>query len=110
MTIYVKVQPSATKYYPYIFSRQKPTKLLSLLEWLVELLLQTLTEAANSIEASLCRIVGHDSLFEGDAIIVGIGFLTGLNFDDIAANYSPNVGYKKVLQRNSFVKVDTGVT
>ncbi|KAL8885733.1 MAG: hypothetical protein Q9215_006453 [Flavoplaca cf. flavocitrina] len=70
---------------------------------------QTLTEIANGIEDSVRRLVGHDGLSEGDAIVAGMGFPTGLNLDEIAAHYSPNAGCKKVLQQNNVMKVDIGV-
>ncbi|KAL8721651.1 MAG: hypothetical protein Q9225_001700 [Loekoesia sp. 1 TL-2023] len=70
---------------------------------------QTLTEIANGIEDSVRRLVGHDGLSEGDAIIAGMGFPTGLNLDDIAAHYSPNAGCKTVLQQSNVMKVDIGV-
>ncbi|KAF2806274.1 peptidase M24A, methionine aminopeptidase [Mytilinidion resinicola] len=70
---------------------------------------QTLTEIANGIEDSIRRLVGHDGLSEGDALIAGMGFPTGLNLDNIAAHYSPNAGCKKVLQQNNVMKVDIGV-
>ncbi|KAL8663347.1 MAG: hypothetical protein Q9202_003983 [Teloschistes flavicans] len=70
---------------------------------------QTLMEIANGIEDSVRRLVGHDGLTEGDAIIAGMGFPTGLNLDEIAAHYSPNAGCKKVLQQNNVMKVDIGV-
>lgn len=44
---------------------------------------QTLTEIANGIEDSVRRLVGHDGLSEGDAIIAGMGFPTGLNLDEL---------------------------
>lgn len=70
---------------------------------------QTLTEIANGIEDSVRRLVGHDGLTEGDAIVAGMGFPTGLNLDEVAAHYSPNAGCKAVLQQNSVMKVDIGV-
>ncbi|KAK7426562.1 Methionine aminopeptidase 2 [Neonectria magnoliae] len=70
---------------------------------------QTLTEIANGIEDSVRRLVGHDGLSEGDGIIAGMGFPTGLNLDEIAAHYSPNAGCKSVLQQNNVMKVDIGV-
>ncbi|KAK6074884.1 methionine type [Seiridium cupressi] len=70
---------------------------------------QTLTEIANGIEDSVRRLVGHDGLAEGDAIIAGMGFPTGLNLDHIAAHYSPNAGNKTVLQQSNVMKVDIGV-
>ena len=70
---------------------------------------QTLTEIANGIEDSVRRLVGHDGLSEGDAIVAGMGFPTGLNLDNIAAHFSPNAGNKTVLQQNNVMKVDIGV-
>ncbi|PQE30091.1 methionine aminopeptidase 2 protein [Rutstroemia sp. NJR-2017a WRK4] len=70
---------------------------------------QTLTEIANGIEDSVRRLVGHDGLTEGDAIVAGMGFPTGLNLDEIAAHFSPNAGNKTVLQQNNVMKVDIGV-
>ncbi|KAF2489872.1 methionine aminopeptidase 2-like protein [Lophium mytilinum] len=70
---------------------------------------QTLTEIANGIEDSVRRLVGHNGLSEGDALIAGMGFPTGLNLDNIAAHYSPNAGCKTVLQQNNVMKVDIGV-
>ncbi len=58
---------------------------------------QTLTEIANGIEDSVRALVGHDGLAEGDAIVAGMGFPTGLNLNHIAAHYSPNAGNKTVL-------------
>lgn len=70
---------------------------------------QTLTKIANGIEDAVRRLVGHDGLSEGDAMVAGIGFPTGLNLDNLAAHYSPNAGCKKVLQQNNVMKVDIGV-
>ncbi|RYP73126.1 hypothetical protein DL769_004287 [Monosporascus sp. CRB-8-3] len=70
---------------------------------------QTLIEIANSIEDSTRRLVGHDGLSEGDSILAGMGFPTGLNLDNIVAHYSPNAGCKSVLQQNNVIKVDIGV-
>ncbi|KAI0472775.1 methionine aminopeptidase 2-like protein [Xylariaceae sp. FL0804] len=70
---------------------------------------QTLTEIANGIEDSVRRLVGHDGLAEGDAIVAGMGFPTGLNLDRIAAHYSPNAGNKMVLDQSNVMKVDIGV-
>ncbi|KAI1632671.1 methionine aminopeptidase 2-like protein [Biscogniauxia mediterranea] len=70
---------------------------------------QTLTEIANGIEDSVRRLVGHDGLAEGDAIVAGMGFPTGLNLDHIAAHYSPNAGNKMVLEQSNVMKVDIGV-
>ncbi len=46
---------------------------------------------------------------QGDAILAGMGFPTGLNLDEIAAHFSPNAGNKTVLQHNNVLKVDIGV-
>lgn len=70
---------------------------------------QTLLEIANSIEDSVRRLVGHDGLTEGDSLIAGMGFPTGLNIDNIVAHYSPNASCKTVLAQNNVLKVDIGV-
>ncbi|OAA66622.1 methionine type metalloexopeptidase [Niveomyces insectorum RCEF 264] len=70
---------------------------------------QTLTEIANGIEDSVRALVGHQGLEEGDAMVAGMGFPTGLNLDHIAAHFSPNAGNKTVLQQNNVMKVDIGV-
>ncbi|KAF3003947.1 Methionine aminopeptidase 2 [Neopestalotiopsis sp. 37M] len=70
---------------------------------------QTLTEIANGIEDATRRLLGHDGLTEGDSLIAGMGFPTGLNINDIVAHYSPNAGCKRVLQQNDVLKVDIGV-
>ncbi|KAI5461944.1 peptidase M24, structural domain-containing protein [Mariannaea sp. PMI_226] len=70
---------------------------------------QTLTEIANGIEDSVRRLVGHNGLSEGDAMIAGMGFPTGLNLDDIAAHFSPNAGDKTILSEKNVMKVDIGV-
>ncbi|KAH1359955.1 hypothetical protein KXV22_007054 [Aspergillus fumigatus] len=70
---------------------------------------QTLLEIANGIEESARRLVGHDGLTEGDSLIAGMGFPTGLNIDNIVAHYSPNAGCKTVLAQNNVLKVDIGI-
>ncbi len=70
---------------------------------------QTLTEIANGIEDGVRALVGHDGLAEGDAIVAGMGFPTGLNLNHIAAHYSPNAGNKMVLAQEDVMKVDIGV-
>ncbi|KAL7935927.1 peptidase M24, structural domain-containing protein [Trichoderma chlorosporum] len=70
---------------------------------------QSLTEIANGIEDSVRRLLGHDGLTEGDSLVAGMGFPTGLNIDEIAAHYSPNAGDKVVLQQNNVMKIDIGV-
>ncbi|EFX04615.1 methionine type metalloexopeptidase [Grosmannia clavigera kw1407] len=70
---------------------------------------QSLTEIANNIEDSVRALVGHQGLEEGDAIVAGMGFPTGLNINHIAAHYSPNLGNKTILQQEDVMKVDIGV-
>ncbi|KAJ1326455.1 type II methionyl aminopeptidase [Microdochium nivale] len=70
---------------------------------------QTLTEIAEGIEDSVRRLVGHDGLAEGDCLVAGMGFPTGVNLDHIAAHFSPNAGNKTVLQQNNVIKIDIGV-
>ncbi|EOO03507.1 putative methionyl aminopeptidase protein [Phaeoacremonium minimum UCRPA7] len=70
---------------------------------------QTLTEIANNIEDSVRALLGHSGLEEGDAIVAGMGFPTGLNLNDCAAHYSPNAGNKMVLGQDDVMKVDIGV-
>ena len=70
---------------------------------------QTLTEIANGIEDSVRALVGHDGLAEGDAIVAGMGFPTGLSINHCAAHYTPNAGNKMVLQEDDVMKVDIGV-
>lgn len=68
----------------------------------------SLLEIANGIEDATRRLVGHDGLAEGDALIAGMGFPTGLNVDNVVAHYSPNAGCKTVLQQDNVLKVDIG--
>ncbi|OIW29010.1 peptidase M24A, methionine aminopeptidase [Coniochaeta ligniaria NRRL 30616] len=70
---------------------------------------QTLTDIANGIEDSVRALVGHDGLTEGDAIVAGMGFPTGLSINHCAAHYTPNAGNKMVLQEDDVMKVDIGV-
>ncbi|KAJ5985408.1 hypothetical protein N7499_008312 [Penicillium canescens] len=70
---------------------------------------QTLLEIANGIENSARRLVGHDGLIEGDSLIAGMGFPTGLNIDNVVAHYSPNAGCKTVLTPKNVLKVDIGI-
>lgn len=56
-----------------------------------------LLEIASGIEDATRRLVGHDGLSEGDALLAGMGFPTGLNIDNVVAHYSPNAGCKTVL-------------
>lgn len=69
----------------------------------------SLTEIANGIEDSVRALVGHSGLEEGDAIQAGMGFPTGLNLNDIAAHYSPNMGNKMVFGQDDVMKIDIGV-
>lgn len=69
---------------------------------------QTLLDIANSIEDAARRLVGHDGLSQGDALLAGMGFPTGLNIDNVVAHYSPNAGCKVVLNQDSVLKVDIG--
>jgi methionyl aminopeptidase len=70
---------------------------------------QTLLEIADGIEDSVRRLVGHDGLTEGDSLIAGMGFPTGLNIDNIVAHYSPNSGCRTVLRQNNVLKIDIGI-
>ncbi|KAG8158583.1 hypothetical protein KVR01_011705 [Diaporthe batatas] len=70
---------------------------------------QPLLEVANGIEDATRRLVGHDGLTQGDALLAGMGFPTGLNVDNVVAHYSPNAGCKTVLQQDNVLKVDIGV-
>jgi methionyl aminopeptidase len=70
---------------------------------------QSLTDIANGIEDSVRALVGHTGLEEGDAIIAGMGFPTGLSINSVAAHYTPNAGDKKILQQDDVMKVDIGV-
>ena len=70
---------------------------------------QTLTEIANGIEDAVRALAGHQGLEEGDALIAGMGFPTGLSINHCAAHYTPNAGNKMVLQEDDVMKVDFGV-
>ncbi|OAX81212.1 methionine aminopeptidase 2-1 [Emergomyces africanus] len=70
---------------------------------------QTLTEIAEGIEDSVRALTGHDGLVEGDNLLGGIAFPTGVNLNHCAAHYSPNAGNKMVLQYEDVMKVDFGV-
>ena len=70
---------------------------------------QTLTDIAESIENSVRALTGHQGLTEGDAIVAGMGFPTGLSINRCAAHYTPNAGNKTVLQQADVMKVDFGV-
>ncbi|TGZ80416.1 methionine aminopeptidase 2 [Ascodesmis nigricans] len=68
-----------------------------------------LTEIAEGIENSVRSLVGHDGLTDGDAMIAGMGFPTGLGINHCAAHYTPNAGNKMVLNQGDVMKVDFGV-
>lgn len=70
---------------------------------------RSLTEMAEGIEDSVRALTGHMGLEEGDSLIAGMGFPTGLNLNHCAAHYSPNAGNKMVLQHGDVMKVDFGV-
>ena len=70
---------------------------------------QSLTEIAENIEDSVRALCGHQGLTEGDALIAGMGFPTGLSLNHCAAHYNPNAGNKMVLQQEDVMKVDIGV-
>ncbi|KAL1872629.1 hypothetical protein VTK73DRAFT_1433 [Phialemonium thermophilum] len=70
---------------------------------------QTLTDIANGIEDSVRALVGHQGLEEGDAMVAGMGFPTGLSLNNCAAHFTPNAGNKMVLQQDDVMKVDIGV-
>ncbi|OCK78066.1 methionine aminopeptidase 2-like protein [Lepidopterella palustris CBS 459.81] len=70
---------------------------------------QTLTEIAEGIEDSVRALTGHPGLEEGDALLGGMGFPTGLSINHCAAHYTPNAGNKMVLQKEDVMKVDFGV-
>ncbi|EMC97320.1 hypothetical protein BAUCODRAFT_447868 [Baudoinia panamericana UAMH 10762] len=69
----------------------------------------TLTEIAELIEDGTRHLTGHMGLEEGDNLIAGVAFPTGLNLNHIAAHYSPNAGNKTVLKQEDVMKVDIGV-
>ncbi len=69
----------------------------------------SLTDVANGIEDSVRALVGHQGLEEGDALVAGMGFPTGLSLNHCAAHYTPNAGNKMVLQEDDVLKVDIGV-
>lgn len=70
---------------------------------------RSLTEMAEGIEDSVRALTGHMGLEEGDSLVAGMGFPTGLNINHCAAHYSPNAGNKIVLQHGDVMKVDFGV-
>ncbi|KAI6247880.1 Methionine aminopeptidase 2 [Erysiphe necator] len=70
---------------------------------------QSLIEIAEGIEDGVRALSGHPGLEEGDNILGGVAFPTGLNLDHIAAHYSPNFGNKTILSKDNVMKVDFGV-
>lgn len=69
----------------------------------------SLTDIAEGIEDGVRALTGHMGLEEGDSLVAGMGFPTGLNINHCAAHYSPNAGNKMVLQHEDVMKVDFGV-
>lgn len=70
---------------------------------------QSLTEIAEGIEDSVRALTGHQGLTEGDHMIAGMGFPTGVSLNHCAAHFTPNAGDKKVLSQEDVMKVDFGV-
>lgn len=70
---------------------------------------QSLTEIAEGIEDSVRALTGHPGLEEGDNILGGVGFPTGLSINHCAAHYTPNAGNKWILKQEDVMKVDFGV-
>lgn len=70
---------------------------------------QTLTEIAEGIEDGVRALTGHWGLEEGDNILGGVAFPTGLSLNHCAAHYTPNAGNKMVLGEKDVMKVDFGV-
>ncbi len=70
----------------------------------------TLHEIANGIEDCTRALTGHQGLDEGDGLIAGVGFPTGLSINHCAAHYTPNTTSKPwVLGEKDVLKVDFGV-
>jgi len=70
----------------------------------------TLHEIANGIEDCTRALTGHQGLEEGDGLIAGVGFPTGLSINHCAAHYTPNSTSKPwVLAEKDVLKVDFGV-
>ncbi|KAK4575170.1 Methionine aminopeptidase 2 [Recurvomyces mirabilis] len=69
----------------------------------------TLTEIAEMIEDGTRHLTGHMGLEEGDNILGGVAFPTGLSINQCAAHYTPNAGNKTVLKQEDVMKVDFGV-
>jgi len=69
----------------------------------------SLTEICETIEDGTRNLTGHMGLEEGDNILGGVAFPTGVNLNNCAAHYSPNAGNKMVLKQEDVMKVDFGV-
>ncbi|KXS96968.1 hypothetical protein AC578_5548 [Pseudocercospora eumusae] len=69
----------------------------------------TLTEIAEMIENGTRHLTGHMGLEEGDNLLGGVAFPTGLSLNHCAAHYTPNAGNKMVLKEEDVMKVDFGV-
>ena len=68
-----------------------------------------LTEIAETIENGTRHLTGHMGLEEGDNLIAGVAFPTGLSINHCAAHYSPNAGNKMTLKEEDVIKIDFGV-
>ncbi|KAF3197885.1 Methionine aminopeptidase 2 [Orbilia oligospora] len=66
-------------------------------------------DIANNIEDSVRALSGHNGLTEGDGLIAGMGFPTGLSINNCAAHYTPNAGNKMIVGEKDVMKVDFGV-
>ncbi|KAK5110097.1 hypothetical protein LTR62_006231 [Meristemomyces frigidus] len=69
----------------------------------------SLTEIAEMIEDGTRHLTGHMGLEEGDNILGGVAFPTGLSLNHCAAHYTPNAGNKTILKEEDVMKVDFGV-
>ncbi|KAI7222233.1 Methionine aminopeptidase [Hortaea werneckii] len=69
----------------------------------------SLTEIAELIEDGTRHLTGHMGLEEGDNILGGVAFPTGLSINHCAAHYTPNAGNKMTLKQEDVMKVDFGV-
>lgn len=69
-----------------------------------------LHEIAEGIENCTRALTGHQGLEEGDGLIAGVGFPTGLSVNHCAAHYTPNTTSKPwILGEKDVLKVDFGV-
>lgn len=69
----------------------------------------SLTEIAETIENGTRHLTGHMGLEEGDNLLGGVAFPTGLSLNHCAAHYTPNAGNKMILKQEDVMKVDFGV-